>query len=201
MSGSLRVFATPLRDRARAWRKDSEGWSVPVATLKIDRDGWSVPPEFAFTTDSSGVVFSTGSTLAIWRFAEDRLQESDTRAPGAIIALAVSPDGHDLVTAHQSNSIQIRDVETLKVRTERLMGLGGDVKILAYSPDSKSLAMGDDRGFVRLVDATTAEPLIEMKEHTGRVEFLRFSPDGTHQAAASPEDGRVVVWHSARPKR
>ena len=95
--------------------------------MKIDRDGWSVPSEFAFTTDCR-VVFSTGSTLAIWNFAEDRLQESDIKAPGAIIALALSPDGHDLATAHQSSAIQIRDALTLKIRTERLMGLGGDVK-------------------------------------------------------------------------
>jgi hypothetical protein len=28
---------------------------------------------------------------------------------------------------------------------------------------------------------------------TGRVEFLRFSPDGAHPATASPEDGSVIV--------
>jgi eukaryotic-like serine/threonine-protein kinase len=198
---SLRVFATPLGDRSCASRKDSEGWSIPLATLKINREGWSVPPEFAFTTDSRALVFSTGSTLAIWRFAEDRLRVSDAKAPGAIIALTLSPDGRHVATADRSNSIQIRDVATLEVRTERRMGLGADVKVLAYSPNGKSLATGDVRGYVRLFDVTTGEPLIEMKEHTGRVEFLRFSPDGTHLAAASPEDGRVVVWHSAWPKR
>jgi hypothetical protein len=34
---------------------------------------------------------------------------------------------------------------------------------------------------------------------TGRVEFLRSSPDGAHLATASPQDGSVTIWHPSWP--
>ncbi len=49
------------------------------------------------------------------------------------------------------------------------------------------------------LDFAFSQTTVEMKEHSGSIELLRFSPDGTHLATSSPVDGRVVVWHSTEP--
>lgn len=111
------------------------------------------------------------------------------------MTLAFSPDGESLATSDQGNSIRVHDATTLAVRSI-FPDLGPDIKTITYSPDGRLLATGDASGAIRLRDVATGETVVELKELTGRVELLRFSPDGTHLAAASPVDGRVVVWHS-----
>ena len=75
------------------------------------------------------------------------------------------------------------------------MGFGASVTLVLAR--RQGMATGDARGSVRLYDAGTGQPIIELKEHTDSVEFLLFSPDGTELATASPADSRVVVWHSS----
>jgi WD40 repeat protein len=75
------------------------------------------------------------------------------------------------------------------------------MRVLSYLPDGRLPVTGDASGTVRLRDVATGETIVEMKEHTGSVELLRFSPDGVQLAATSPVDGRVVVWHSGPPVR
>ncbi len=160
-----------------------------------------MPLEFAFSPDGRSIAFPTGFAPAIWELADDRVREAPGKSADPIISIAFSPDGQFLATSDWGNTIRIHDAATLEVRSVWRPGLGPDIRVITHSPDGRLLVTGDAGGTVRLRDSGTGETMVEMKEHSGNVELLRFSPDGTHLAAASPVDGRVVIWHSTPPIR
>jgi WD40 repeat protein len=184
----IRLFGTAKGDSLRTLATDREGWRLPVI-------------EFAFAPHGGSIAFSTGFAPAVWKLTDDRVREVSVKSADPIATIAFAPDEQSLATCDRGDTIRIQDAATLAIRSIRRPSLGPDVRVITYSPDGQLLATGDASGMLRLHDIATGETIIEMKEHSGSVEFLRFSPDGAHLAAASPVDGRVVVWHSTRPVR
>src|SRR5262249_43553762 len=70
---------------------------------------------------------------------------------------------------------------------------------VAFSPDSKLVASGQDDGRIALWDATTARLLRSWRAHDGSVLSLAFSPDG-QQLASGGRDGTVRLWDPATEK-
>ena len=57
------------------------------------------------------------------------------------------------------------------------------------------LASGASDNTVILWDVATQRRLATLKEHTGWVQAVAFSPDGT-MLASGAEDGTVLLWRS-----
>ena len=69
---------------------------------------------------------------------------------------------------------------------------------LAFSPDGRSLASADDSGLVRVWDAQTGKPRVELSSENGPA--VAFSPDGKALATAGAFGGmspRVRLWDVA----
>jgi WD40 repeat protein len=75
----------------------------------------------------------------------------------------------------------------------RLLGDGGAVHSVAFSPDSRLLATGGDDTKIRIWDLSTGDQLRVLTGHTSAVHGLSFSHDGRALASAS-FDGTVRVW-------
>ena len=73
------------------------------------------------------------------------------------------------------------------------------VEAVAYSPDGKRVAMGDNSGRVKVWDAATGKELLSFAAHSNIVEAIVFSPDGTRFATAS-DDKTAKVWDAATGK-
>ena len=75
------------------------------------------------------------------------------------------------------------------------IGTEGIVRALAFSPDGRILATGDDT-VVRLHDVATSQPIGPALHHHDHVEALAFSPDG-RTLAAGFTDATARLWDVA----
>jgi WD40 repeat protein len=90
----------------------------------------------------------------------------------------------------------IWDLEDKKTNTV-FKGTKRAIDSVAFSPDGKFLASGDQNGVVRIWDVSKGKEIKLFKGQSGRVVTLAFSMDGTFLAAATDE-GNVLVWRVAK---
>jgi WD40 repeat protein len=79
---------------------------------------------------------------------------------------------------------------TLPLRERSTMGEGYD---LAFSPDSRLLAVPNGDETIKIWDVFTGQELFVLRGHSQRVLCVAFSPDGRRLASTS-EDKTVKIW-------
>jgi WD40 repeat protein len=63
---------------------------------------------------------------------------------------------------------------------------------LAFAPDGKALAVGDEEGAIHLYDAESLRPVERLEWHRGAVSYVAFTPDGRRLVSVGP--GAVRLW-------
>jgi hypothetical protein len=76
-----------------------------------------------------------------------------------------------------------------------LKGHKGEIHSVAFSPDGKRLASGDDAGTLKVWDAASGQELLSSQGHKGQVLSVAFSPDGKRLASAG--GGALRLWDAA----
>jgi WD40 repeat protein/class 3 adenylate cyclase/energy-coupling factor transporter ATP-binding protein EcfA2 len=188
--------ASTGRELAR-WRASRHGWV----------NGVSVAPDGSVVTsnDDGRVVLwepASGRVLHEFRFV-DEVEDLDSWT-GAPFRAVVSPDGTRLAVT-VANRRKRWDVTTLEIATgERQWTRPGDedVTIPAWSPDSRTLALGGwQNGALTLRAAATGRRLFEpVTANTGFVLSVAFTPDGS-TIVTGGTDGTVRLWDSATMKQ
>jgi hypothetical protein len=127
-----------------------------------------------------------------WGRKLGRLRAPSLPHPGAVHALAFSPDGRRLATGGADGTARIWDVGTGKELLS-LPGHRGDVLAVTFSPDGGRLVTGGADGTARIWDAGTGKELLPLPGHRGNVQAVAFSPDGQTVATGSA-DGTARLW-------
>jgi hypothetical protein len=144
-----------------------------------------------------GLIATGGAdqTLRLWKL-DGGAPVREMKKPGAIAALAFSPDGERIASANWL-SIWIWNVESGEVERS-LSGHEQGVVALAFSPDGKFTASGDSNGKILIGDAGTSKTCEKTREPRLKITALVFAPLGGFAAAAdtggAKDKGILVLW-------
>jgi WD40 repeat protein len=174
--------------------------------------------------ESSGPCFSPdGKTLAVpttdhlitlWDTTTGKLRTTLGGGSGNARHLIFSPDGKYLATAggkerkglvsfppkEEPDDPSVREALLWEVgtgkRLARLEGSGKAVASVAFSPDAKSVALGDLAGAVRVWEVPSGRLKTRVRLRFDSASALAFAPDGELLAVGS-ERGALSVWRLA----
>ncbi|KAG9070327.1 hypothetical protein KI688_009664 [Linnemannia hyalina] len=114
---------------------------------------------------------------------------------GSITACAYSPDGRMLGVMVDGDGLGISIYDTSTWQLLLLITATVHVATIAFSPDSRRIVSGDEKGVIRLWDCTSGEELLTMEGHTNSIRSLTYSPCGDRIASVG-DDKTVQLWDS-----
>jgi len=150
----------------------------------------------AFSPDSKTLASGAwDNTIRLWDIATEKEKAVFTdhtyfgEYTSGISNVAFSADGQWLVSAaFNEEGVYVRDAATGK--HERTLD-AGKISILAFSPDGKTLAIGE-RYALNLWDVVSGEHKAALTKHTSFVNSLAFSPDGS--TLVSGGGSQLLLW-------
>jgi WD40 repeat protein/tetratricopeptide (TPR) repeat protein len=180
-------------------------WDAQTGQQLLDLKGHTnLPTSVAFSPD--GRRLASGSwdqTVRVWDTQTGRRLLVLLGHGSLVWGVAFSPDGKRLASASHDATVKVWDVSmSTKGRQaggQELLSLKHThgVRGVAFSPDGRRLVSGGGEvgkvGEVKVWDAQSGEPLLNLRGHTGLVSGVAFSPDGTRLASGS-YDNTARVW-------
>jgi WD40 repeat protein len=110
---------------------------------------------------------------------------------GEVYLAAWSPDGKTIVTAGWT--LELRDVATGALLLQWAPPTSLAINSIAFSPDSKTLAVGDHDGTIWIFDLPAVGQPRSFKEDRGAIIGLAFHPGGSYLASVG-HDGPLRLW-------
>jgi WD40 repeat protein/DNA-binding SARP family transcriptional activator len=149
----------------------------------------------ALATDGTRfVTCSEDGTPTLWSFHGDLLRVFASH-DSAVLATAISADGHLLATGTADGALRLWDLRS--VTTARVVGShDGPVTGVAFSPDAEHLASTSQDRTVRIWPLRQGGPPRELTGHEDAATDVTYSPDGTKLATGS-DDFTARIWELA----
>jgi WD40 repeat protein len=184
--------------------RQSSGLS-PLATI-VDPDGAGDSDAIAFTPDGRSLITADPfGDIENWDIATRTLT---TTVPGPGNGAfpdsgGFSPDGRAFAYLNDKNG----DIESWSTSAGKATavipipgstGTNGNVTAVAFSPDDRTLAVGEQSGDAYLCDTATGRIIGTLRAPHGNlgVDSMAFSPDGRTLATADGNGG-IYLWNTA----
>ena len=165
--------------------------------FRVKGTHWNAVKALAFAPDSSMLASAGTKYIRLWNVkgptVELRLDAHKVR----IFGLAFSPDRtRELIAScGDDGATRIWDLAS-KTQIWEAREQGARPSSVAFSPDGKHLAAGDQDGSVRLIDTVSLKHEV-IHQGKGQAQDLAFAPDG--ELLGIPySDGRIDLVHGTR---
>jgi len=150
-------------------RSLTTGQPLPVTYLVFSPDG------------SRLAAGSSDGVIRVWEASAGREAYAGKLPPGALVPMALRPDGRQVAVAVQNGPLRTIALATGQELVRFREQQGALAIRLAYSPDGRRLASSSVEGDVILVrawEADTGKLLCTLRGHTHTVSLVIFGPDG-----------------------
>jgi WD40 repeat protein len=161
----------------------------------------------AFSPDGKVIVSSSqDKTIKLWNAVTGKQLRSLDGHTDQVTSVTFSPDGKLIASGSQDKTIklwdaatgkQLRSLEGQRGTQSTWPGDTGYVYSVAFSPDGKVIASGNQYKTIVLWDAATGKQLRSLEGHTTQVDAVTFSPDGKVIASSTGGDDAIKLRESA----
>jgi WD40 repeat protein len=161
--------------------------------------------QVALAVDNANGVFGAPQTMELVNLATGRARRLTPTTPCQWTTSGYSPNGGYLAAGTSCGQIVIWDTTTGR-EVGHEVKFNFTVNLLAprFTPDGSHLAVANtgNSGQVSILDVATDRVVTVLTAHTGQVQDIAYSPNGTLLATASI-DHTVRIWdaHNGRPLR
>jgi WD40 repeat protein len=163
--------------------------TVAGAELPLDLDAESLTPT-SNTPSQSHDVFGPGAHSSTATSPDGKLKAvRGYRLP----VQSTGPDGKVKIEPSPTD-VTLADAATGEV-LHVLRSYGQSVSRLAFSPDGRTLAVGESSGKIQLWNVAAGRLLLTIPAHAGPVSGLAFRADG--RVLASCSDSEIRLWRAA----
>jgi serine/threonine protein kinase/WD40 repeat protein len=151
-----------------------------------------------FVPGSRTLISGSEDGVVIWRLPAEPTLPPRIRTANPLTAVAVTPDGKAIVTAHSGSSsasayLCLSEVPSSK-KVRELTGVEAPVKTVSVSPDGRTVVAGNGHSLTAW-DLATGRKLYQSAAQD-TVTSVRFSPDGKLVVSAGGKDPTVWFWNA-----
>lgn len=197
VSGSQRIHLDSYRPDLTLLEEDGKYGRHSVDALAFAQDDTT----FVSGDPKDGKIrlwdAATGRQLAIFKAKSPfaKLSQTEPEIQKGLNALAFSPDGKTVASAHDDNTVRLWDPIT-STETATLKGHKERINTLAFSPDNVLLASGGADDSIILWDVRERRKHATLTGHRDEIGVLTFSPVGRRLLASGSVDGTVRFWNA-----
>jgi RNA polymerase sigma factor (sigma-70 family) len=171
-------------------------WDVAGGKELFQLEGHGQPiNDVVFSRDSIGLIAAGGKAdsfgeIAYWDLVSRKLRAIHKAGPQPIDRVAISPDGHRVVSA-SADGLACWDLDFL--HKERTWQAHTHFMTCGLFVDNNTLATGSWDNTIGLWNVATGEKIASLKGHKGGLRKLALLPDRKTLISASM-DGTVKLW-------
>src|SRR5262249_3742912 len=184
-------------------------WEMPEGKILHTLDAGT--PVRALAMSAAGTLLAAagdGPAIRLWTVATGKPAATDGLKGHTdwLLCLAFSPDGNRLAASGYDGTIRLWEIATGKKLLEASgkppapantpPGPPNIVWALAFSPDSKQLAVGGADEQIHILNTADGKIIRSLPGHTSAVTGLAFHPSGTLLVSTS-KDRTVRLWNPA----
>ncbi|MEO5356147.1 MAG: WD40 repeat domain-containing protein [Nitrospirae bacterium YQR-1] len=145
------------------------------------------------TADGKAVVGIVGNTIKQWDIATGNKIMAFTGHKERINAIALLPDGNQLLSAARNDTLKLWDIRTSR-ELRAFTGIRNNTVAVAITPDGRFAVSAGTDNLLRLWDIKTAAEIKTFSGNTANIKTIAISNSGKVMITGGSFDAAIRIW-------